>query len=94
MIERLSKSSLKRLRQQHAEFLDRWKGNGKRTNTWNCPHCKAENETLRPERREVTKRRPYWDSLTVCLECGGSSMVTSYASGRTTVDSLNALTAA
>lgn len=60
--------------------LDAWQKKGKRISTYQCPHCKYFIPHAIPEKNDVSSKG-FWDSATICIECGKLAFVTTYPSG-------------
>jgi len=74
-------------RKDRANFLKKWKANGKKTTFYTCLHCLRAVETIQPNKNEVSSKR-YWDSLSLCPHCQGLNFVKVYPSGKTNVRGL------
>lgn len=65
------------------ERYGRWLKSGKELTTYKCWYCEKEVLTEQPAAGDVGSKG-FWDSLTVCLLCGGLNFVCVWSSGRTT----------
>jgi uncharacterized protein with PIN domain len=73
------------LRMKTAEFLKKWKANGKPTARYRCPRCLKSIETIRPSPGDVGDSRRGWTSMKTCTNCGDLAMVVVPVVGRCSV---------
>jgi len=73
---------LKELKNKCMEMLVDWVLRGKRIGTYKCNHCKKSIPCRIPNKEDVASKG-YWDSATICLECGECNFVTEYPNGKT-----------
>jgi len=79
---------LKELKNDCYELLIKWVIEGKRIGTYKCNHCKNKIPCRIPDEKDVSSKG-FWDSTTICLECGGLNFVREYPSGKTTSKKIN-----
>lgn len=77
------------IRSRHETFMANWEKAGKPVKEWECPHCHKNVKAIAPKRSEVTKQKPYWDSLKICVNCGGYSYVRVYVTKAPAVQIFN-----
>ena len=78
----MTKAKLKELKSQCMESLVRWAMNGKKIGNYFCNHCEKNIPCRIPDKSDVGEKG-YWDSTTICIECGHCNFVCEYPSGKT-----------
>lgn len=78
----MKKKELAKLRENVMAYNKRVVLNGSKLTKYECQHCKKKVDTLVPERNEVGIRG-YWDSATICIECGKMNFLVTYPTGKT-----------
>ena len=79
MAFKLSKKEL--LQINHS--LARWKEEGGKLTSYQCPHCEGFVVVRQPSRSDLGKGRRCWDSARVCTLCWKVSFVGVWPSGKT-----------
>lgn len=75
-------SGLAKFKKEYLELIERLRKDGKKITTWKCNHCKCDNETVQPTKKNVGTQG-YWDGLKTCYDCGYASYVKTYPNGVT-----------
>lgn len=78
----MKKSELKKLKSDCERMHKNWLKRGKRLTTYHCNHCNDDIITTRPQKSD-TGSKGYWDSATICYECGGMNFVAVWPDGKT-----------
>jgi len=78
----LSKKQLKEIKENCYKLLVDWAVNGKKIGTYKCNHCEKKIPCRIPDKKDVSSKG-YWDSATICIECGHLNFVKEYPSGKT-----------
>lgn len=76
------KTKLEKLKKDQIKYNVRWLLNGGELTFYRCNHCLEKIETKRPFKKDLGSKG-YWDSATVCIECGGINVVKIWPTGRT-----------
>lgn len=59
-----------------------WLKKGNKVCSYGCNHCGKMINTKRPT-KDMVSEKGYWDSLTICVECGKANYIRVYPSGKT-----------
>lgn len=78
----MTKKELLELRQSVMERIYRWIAKGGKVGTYKCNHCKNKIPVCIPSEKDVSSKG-FWDSATICVECGKMNFVCEYPSGKT-----------
>ena len=78
----MDKKELVELKRDWNKRLNDWVKKGGKITTYHCPHCKSFIPTRRPSKEDCGSKG-YWDSATVCVECGKTAFVAVHISGDT-----------
>lgn len=52
-------------------YNKKWVENGGKLADYECPHCKATQQSTMPSSKELCGPKGYWDTITKCPDCGG-----------------------
>ena len=78
----------KKENQQILSQYKKWEEAGNKMTTYFCNHCKKQISTKQPNKK-MTGSEGYWDSVTICLECGKLNFVIVYPNGKTKSKEIN-----
>ena len=79
---KMTKKEIKELNEENKKRLAQWVKDGNKITTYKCQHCEKNIETCQPKKSMVTSKG-FWDSATICTNCGKISFVRVYPSGKT-----------
>ncbi len=77
-----AQENLEKIRTGVKKMHKDWKRRGKKLGTYLCNWCKKQIPCRIPDKAD-TGSKGFWDSATMCIECGHMNFVCEYPSGKT-----------
>jgi hypothetical protein len=78
----MKEKELKKIKDSCYKMLVQWAISGKKLGVYKCKHCKNDIPCRIPDKKDVSSKG-FWDSTTICLECGNLNFVKEYPNGKT-----------
>ena len=73
---------LQKIKESHERRIARWKEDGHKVTKYQCNGCKKMIDECQPDKDSVSGKG-YWDSATICVECGYINFVQTFPNGKT-----------